>query len=322
MRKRIWIPTQVSSPFVVELPTIGVEGLYHVELIDEDSGKIKKCLDFHNVITNNGLNSIGSGTTLNVALNILAVGTGSTTPAITDTALVAQIASTSFDGGFADFDSTQTIPVEFSFRKRTRVFLASEANGDLRELGFVSGNVLINRSLFKDSQGNPTTVLKTATDLLKVVYEYRIYAPLTDVTGTFHLGPAACGSLDYVIRPQNVNNALGWGALLSNMGSQSAGAALHESLVLSSRTSNNEPTPTADASTASLLPYTGSNFYQDTFFFWDYTVGNFTSSGHLVTWNPWKASNRNIWQMACSASIEKHDTNQLTLIFRQRWTRV
>jgi len=324
-RKRIWIPEGYAPPLpsVIELPPIGVGGYFYVDLIDSKSGRVKQHLEFPNLITNAGLDFIGTGTKLDTVYSIIAVGTGTTTPAVTDTALDDEIGSTTNDNGIADVDGTVSSPREYTFRRRTRVFLEGEANADLTELGWKIGSTFANRALFKDLAGNSTTVFKTENDLLRISYEYRIFAPLVDLSGSFDLG-AGSGSTSYILRPQNVNQADGWGALRSNMGNYSSPfAKVHETAQLSSRTGNNDPSPSAEESSNTLTPYTSSNFYRDMEYEWTYADGNFGSGVGLVTWNPWfTAGNRAIWQMFLSSSVEKTNTNKFAIRFRQSWNRV
>lgn len=324
MRKRIWIPEyQIPEREIVELPPVKLGGYFYVDLIDAKTGEIKQHLEFPNLITDKGLDFIGQGISLDTMYNLLAVGTGSTVPSVSDTTLEAIVASSVGSQGIADVDSTSTTP-EFSFRRRTRVFLEGVANASLSELGWLVSGVAANRALFKDLAGNPTTIEKTKEDVLRVVYEYRIFAPLNDVTGTIAVGDLATSSIAYTIRPQNVNQSNGWPNLLDNMGDYSTPEArVHETLVLGSRTGNNNPSPQASETTSSFAPYALGSFFRDMEYKWTPLDGNFSSQIGLITWNPWNtASDLMIWQMHLSQSIEKEINNTLRMTFRQRWARV
>ncbi len=324
MRKRIWIPEpQVPKKEIVELPPIKLGGYFYVDLIDAKTGEVKQHLEFPNLITDKGLDFIGQGTSLDTIYTTLAVGTGSTAPAVSDTALEALVASTTSNGGFSDSDATSASP-EFSFRKRTRVFLEGVATANLTELGWLFGGVAANRKLFKDLAGNPTTIEKTKEDILQIVYEYRIFAPLNDVTGTIAGGDMATSSIAYTIRPQNVNQSNGWPNLLDNMGDYSLPEArVHETSVLGSRTGDNDPSPQASESTSSFAPYVDGTFLRDMEYTWNPPDGNFGSQVGLITWHPWFTSgDLLLWQMHLSQSIEKGADNKVDITFRQRWTRV
>ena len=324
-RRRIWIPESPEiNERVVELPPIKIGGVYTVELIESKSGKVKQHLEFPNLITDAGLNFIGSGISLDTMYTTLAVGTDGATPTTSDTSLGNQVATSTDNGGEADTDSTESSPVEYAYRRRIRIFDETEANYSLKELGWIYGGLTVNRSLFKDINGNPTTLVKTDEDYLRIVYEYRIFAPLNDVVGSIVIGPPACGSVDYTIRPQNVNQTDGWPSLLSTMGSYATpSASVHEPQVIGSRTGNNFPQPSAMQSTSSFGSYVADSFYRDMEYVWSYAYGNFDSKVNLITWNPWAASGKKmLWQMHCSQSMDKTNTNKLTLRFRQRWARV
>jgi len=324
-RHRIWIP-ELTSPVtesIVNLPSVRLGGCYTVDLIEAKTGKIKQHLEFPNLITDAGLDFIGTGTNLDTIYTTFAVGTGTTAPAVTDVALESLVLSTTYDGGFEDADTTQSSPREYSSRKRTRIFLEDEANGDLTELGWLVGGTACNRSLFKDLAGNSTTVYKTSNDILKVVYEYKIFAPQGDASGTFDLGLGS-GSTSYVLRPQNVNNELGWGALRTSMGDYSEPfAKVHETAVFGSRTGDNDPSPSDEESSNTFAAYTSGSFYRDMEYVWTYADGNFDAGVSLITWNPWHNSgDRAIWQMFISSSIGKTSINKFLITFRQSWDRV
>jgi len=322
-RKRIWVPDLEEQPkMVVELPPIKIQGIYYIDLIDSESGEIKQHLEFENLITDDGLDLIGTGTSLDSALTTLAVGSGGSTPSTSDTALDNEVDSTTSDGGYSDVDTVETSPEEYSSRKRTRVFTESEAVADLRELGWKGGGVLVNRTLFKDAEGVPTVVEKSDRDILRIVYEYRIFAPLEDVTGTQNF--SGSNTVDYRIRPQRVNSSPGWLGLLDNMGNYaSALAYAHETKQLTDRYSSNNPSPSELYSSKTLETYTAGSFYRDMVFKWTYSDGNFASGIGLITWNLWPGAGgtTRIWQMYCSQSIDKTEDNRLDITFRQRWTR-
>lgn len=323
-RKRLWIPEYTPVQTVVEFPTITLGGHYHVYLIDAETKKVKQELEFSNLITDAGLDFIGTGITLSTIYTTLVVGIDDTTPTISDIALGNEIADTTNSDGQADVDGSETVPVEFAFRRRVRQFNENEANGDLKELGWKVGSVVANRTLFKDFEGNLITIFKTDRDILKIVYEYRIFAPPNDITGSF-IFSAGSGSVFYTIRPMNTTVALGWNKLLDDMGDYSdIEAKVHESNVFVDRTLANNPAPRVSETSSSFATYVPGTFFRDMTYKWDFSVGVFDNQINLVTWNPWPdlfSSGLMIWQMHLSSSIEKTSANRLDITFRQRWTR-
>ena len=248
------------------------------------------------------------------------MGTDNTTPTISDTALGNEIASTTNADGQSDEDGFEIAPVEFAFRRRTRQFGQFEANGQLRELGWLVGGVLANRTLFKDAEDNPTTIIKTKRDILKIVYEYRVFAPLNDVTGTFVFTDGSA-SVAYTVRPQNVISDNGWNSLLDFMGATGFEARVHESNDFTDRTIDNNPSPRDSSDSSSFPPYVDGTFFRDIEHFWGFIDGNFGSNINLVTWNNWATTSELLWQMHLSSSIEKSINNRLAMSFRHRWTR-
>lgn len=320
-RKRLWIPESGKIPIHhIELPPVRIGGYYYVYLIDAETSEVKRELEFPNLITDAGLDIIGNGTSLDTIYSTLVVGIGSAIPAVSDTVLENEIGSTTNSDGQSDVDGFEISPVEFAFRRRTRQFGQSEVNGNLRELGWTIDGVVANRTLFKDVNGNPTTVIKTDRDLLKIVYEYRVFAPLNDVTGTFTF-TLSSASVAYTIRPQSVTRPNGWNSFLSSMGSNASEARVHESNAFTDRTVNNDPSPKTSEDSSSLSPYVDGTFFRDIEYSWGFTDANFGSQINLVTWSNWNTTGELTWQMHLSSSIEKNVNNRMVMGFRHRWTR-
>src|SRR5574337_1573872 len=132
---------------------------------------------FDNLIVDNGLNRIGTGSYMDQCY----VGTGSTAPTNADTALEMQVASTS--SIHATTSGTSTSPPYYGYSRRTFRFGVGAAAGNLTEVGvgWYSGtNMLFSRALIKDIDGNPTTVTVLSDEVLDVAYEFRNYAPPAD----------------------------------------------------------------------------------------------------------------------------------------------
>lgn len=201
----------------VELPPCRteIEGRFTVELIDARTGLVKRHLEFRNLITDAGLEAIGTNA-LSTLCNYLAVGTGSTAPAVTDTALVSELFRTTNNGGFGDTGGVDTTNF-FAWIRRTRQFNEAEANGNLTELGFfrdATGGTMFNRQLFRDSNGVATTITKTSFDKLRVTYEWRLYADTTKPVQTINV--TGVGNVDVTTSVVNFTT-YGW---FYNMASQ------------------------------------------------------------------------------------------------------
>jgi len=190
-RKRIWIPEYSDSKVLTKSEISAsfrfqIGGIFTVELIEAATGRVKQRLEFPNLITDAGLNAIVGQADTAVALFIfLGVGTDSTAPVVGDTTLGSEVDRTSSNGGFADTTGFVTgsdiFDAPFYFKKRTRLFLEGEGNGNLTELAWfksAAASTMIVRSLFKDSGGTPITVTKTSSDQLKITHELRSYIPI------------------------------------------------------------------------------------------------------------------------------------------------
>jgi hypothetical protein len=136
---------------------------------------------FDNIILDSGLNRWGTGTIILGA----AVGTGTTTPAATDTGLETQITYTTTTGtghnvitaaGVSPYNNTRT------FVYRTAL---GALNGNYSEVGvgWASGS-MFSRARILDGGGSPTTISVASDEQIDIVYQLSVYPPLTDFTDT------------------------------------------------------------------------------------------------------------------------------------------
>ncbi|MCK9513663.1 MAG: hypothetical protein M0R28_20900, partial [Pigmentiphaga sp.] len=182
--KRIWIP---EAPFIhrrrliegeLRAPKARIQGIMTAELVHARTGLIARSLTFPNLITDAGLDGIGSST-IGAMTSYCGVGTGNSAPAVGQTALDAQVIRTNSTGGFAEERGVDG-GLAYTWWKRTRVFTTAQANATLAEIGFFSassGGTMFARQLIKDELGDPTTITKTDEYELRVTYEVRWYLP-------------------------------------------------------------------------------------------------------------------------------------------------
>ena len=161
-----------------------LEGRFTFVLTKPD-GTSRTVADFPNLITNGGLDRIGSGLTY---LGYIHLGTGSTAPTFTDAALTSFLASSNTSASTLDQVSTcaNSSPyyAQYTINKR---FAAGIATGNLAEVGVSWSNTtgsLFSHALILDGGGNPTTITKLADEVLDVLYTLRIYISLADVSAT------------------------------------------------------------------------------------------------------------------------------------------
>ena len=161
---------------------IGLQSEWEVTLKDAITGNIKQHIPWHkNTILDAGLNFLlgwGYGFTnywpnlphpTYTPFGYVAVGTGNTAPATTDTGLQTPI----LRKAMRTVDSTELVVTDPTapYCIIGTTFVESEANGDLKEVGLattLAGGTFFNRDLFKDGNGDPVTITKTSNDLLVV----------------------------------------------------------------------------------------------------------------------------------------------------------
>ena len=195
---------------------------------------------FHNLITNTGLENYGIFTGINWGRGCR-VGSGSATPAFTDTNLQTIVATTvdRLTGATHSRNLAATPP--YVEKVVTYRFAAGAAAGVLAEVGIVGstsdgsglGGALNaatpcgTRALILDGGGSPTTVTILSDEILDVTVRQRLYIP-GDVVGTITPTGGVAGAINYVIRPCEVDqdpttNDGGWGGNVTDYGWDFAG---------------------------------------------------------------------------------------------------
>lgn len=137
---------------------------------------------FNNIVLDSGLARMSAG----VWIDRCCVGTGNTTPAVSQTALTSFLASTTVRQSTSTLLQTTTSPY---YRSATITWRFSEgvAAGNISEVGLGWGNsTLWNRALVLDANGNPTTITVLSDEFLDVLAEIREY-PTLSTSGTFLL---------------------------------------------------------------------------------------------------------------------------------------
>lgn len=142
--------------------TINMHNKFDVQLIDSKTNEIKQQCTAYNVV----LNTYYSDQSKNVytPLTTIALGTGTGTPAVTDTALFrALITKSGSPSSLTHIIDDNIYKFYFTI---TVTFNESEANGDLTEIGL--GSKLYTHAMFTDSEGATISIHKTNNDRLTV----------------------------------------------------------------------------------------------------------------------------------------------------------
>lgn len=162
----------------------GLEGWVSWRLVDRRGREVAGG-EQHNLILNSFLNALATWTNLDnnggpygtpgisALLTHFAVGTSSTTPAVTDTALGSQVGSRVTT--LVSQSITRVSECVYDYVVE-REFGFADGNGNLTEFGFAAGassDILI-RELFRDVGGDPITVTKTSDYKLRIKYTQRL----------------------------------------------------------------------------------------------------------------------------------------------------
>jgi hypothetical protein len=160
-----------------------VEGHWEIEVHRRGLGVVAK-REFHNLITDAGLDQLGTMTFANVTA-VVHVGTGTVAPSVTDTTLAGPLAGSTGRRAspdvthlWADYTSESPPRIQYD-RISVYQFPVGQVVGNLSEIGVGPGSVsspesLFSRALILDSNGDPTTVTATADDIVVCRYTLRI----------------------------------------------------------------------------------------------------------------------------------------------------
>lgn len=181
---------------------VGLSGHYKVFTKSEKHGRILRA-EFDNLILDVGLERPGLG----VPISECQVGSGTSTPVASQTALDSLVATTSSKTAsnttFVD-GATPYSQVVMTYR-----FAEGSATGILAEVGMGWGGGLFSRARILDSGGSPTTIEILADETLDVEYTLRVYPPTSDVTGSRTIAGVATA---YVYRPALISDEAMWSA--------------------------------------------------------------------------------------------------------------
>lgn len=179
----IWVPKAKILEGEIGFKSGQVAGQYTIRKYKADTNElIQEVGPFDNLITNQGLNRVGTG----IFGDRLFIGTGTATPAVTDTQLGAYLNYTATPSPSGVWNSTILrggSPDYWVQGAGTWRFAAGTATGTLTEVGigwFTSGTTAANhrvssRALIVDSGGSPISITVLADEYLDVTYSLRYY---------------------------------------------------------------------------------------------------------------------------------------------------
>lgn len=281
------------------------------------SGESRIVADWQkNLILDSGLNRIA---TQGVYVTQCQVGSGSTAPEASQTSLVSRIA------GVSRASSTVAISGSapyYIYDRSVYSFGEGEAAGNLSEVGFgwsaTASGSLFSRALIKDPSGAPTTITILPDEYLDVIYELRVYAPASDVTGTITATGDIGGTYAYTLRASTLADSPGVNAW--SMTSQSARRGAGNNQVKSgdigpvtgipSGTSNNVSADNASA-------YVAGTFYLDRVQTVPPTAGNFATGLRSMDMK----LGVGCYQIQFEPAIPKTSNDLVQLTIRLSWSR-
>lgn len=171
---------------------------FDVKVVDAESGVIKQTAVGFNVITNYYFNCRLTGSPISKTSDLfryIAIGTGTGTPAVTDTALFSQLIRKEV----TTLETVYEYPTSYTTKQIK--LEATECNGstitEVALVGVYSGTLtnsyyIMSHAMLQDSEGNQIAIAKTDTD---VVY----------ITATFYVTytPSGFGSNGIYPKPEN-----------------------------------------------------------------------------------------------------------------------
>lgn len=317
---KIWVPkfkiAEPKSPITVGG---GLTGHYTMRVIR--NGVIRRELSFPNVITNLGLNRLGTNAGV---LSSCAVGTGTGTPNVNDTSLGNQLATS--DSTPDTVRATQGEPPYYAMKRRTYQFDAGTATGNLTEVGVGwSGNPLnlFSRSLILDGEGSPTTLTVLEDEILQVVYEVRLIPPTDDVEDSATIGGE---SYDYTMRAANVTSSSttsGWAVSASNievfLGRPNTSALSHQAFDGAIGAITSAPSGSSSNGSLDEGTYGDNDLFRDYSVTWGLGSGNFGGGIQSIRTGMLSAGSV-AFQIGFSPEIPKTDEQVFTANFRVTWS--
>lgn len=324
----------------INLPTFGMSGQFRL-VVSKGPGERGVKHDtgfFNNLITDVGLNRIGTSTYTGPLVSATAlttfqntcgrfvVGAGSATPQITDTALQSPVAFASANVSLVSESSSYSRGwYELTV---THEFGQGQAAGNLSEIGIQrtsASGPLWSRALILDGEGNPTTITVLEDEYLTCYYTLRIMIPQEDAVFNIDVDYGDDGIVPTVVtaRPLRANDSditRGWGFSCAKIGGSATGwsGLKFYSEGLASPTSNS---PLGSSVTSSVygwqeIPYIDGSFVR--YLTRTATLGELNSN-NLSTAELFALMGA--WQINFNPPLQKNNTQTMQLTFGYSWAR-
>lgn len=286
--------------------------------VSKDGEVVRTYGPFHNMITDLGLNYLGTAGTPNSRAY---VGTGTVPATASDTNMgVFKVASNARTGrSYVAATSPNFIAQELC----TYRFNAGTINGNITEVGIGWGsnplNALWSRELIVDSLGNPVTVTVLETEILDVVYVRELAVPQDDTTGSFVINGV---TYDYVMRSALAGSwKIGDEFAYPTKGIISS-RQLGAGVTLGPITANTSGGASTSASSASSLAYVQGSYERAGVTSWALGAGNITGGIHALELRTDAQSELQCYfKMSVTPPIPKTALNTFSMTMKFSWGR-
>lgn len=293
-----------------------IEGYFNLVVRDSKTLEVKRETGFFkNIITDYGLNRLGTSGVLNGC----AVGSGNATPLASDVALQSQVARTTTV--FANSTTNSSTAPYYSSYIRTYRFAEGTAAGNLSEVGINANNAspfqLWSRALILDGSGSPTTITVFPNEVLDVVYECRIYAMENDVTG----GPITLLGVAYNWTMRAIRATADMAGILLN-GTSAAGTASAYNGDLAAVTASAPSGATSgNSGTGTILAYANNSYKRQVTYTWSISQGNSSTGIKSVLLPSTSSTSSPYFQVGLDKIFPKTTTNTFSIVFEYSWAR-
>lgn len=296
----------------------GLKGEFQLTILRADRSVKWRSAFMPNLITDICLDRIGAAAGIG---SFCRIGTGTTAPAFTDTALQSQSASTSnvinqstVNAGAPNYETTHTAVFEFAL---------GTVVGNMAEVGIgwsaSTASTLATRARILDGGGSPTTITVLVTEILQVTYRLTGYPALTDATGTVTISGTVYNYTARLYSAASVSGVSMFGAMVSVVANGPQGFTG----ALGSITSGGPAGTSANLTTGALQAYTAGTYYRDYTISAAIAVGNLAGGIKSIICGVAGSGGATFvrTQIEFSPNIPKTSTNVLNMTLRQAWAR-
>lgn len=192
--------------FVFE-DSMSVGCVFRVQKFKKDGTITYDGPEFHNTVLDQALNKM-ENTSIHDLTKRCHVGTNGSQVYTSNEGLLEPIAHVEDTGATYGGEDETSLP--YAYKRREWLFDEGDAEGDLKEVGLsTTDDFFFNRQLFKDSEGNDTTITVESDEGLRIFTEVRLYGGMNitdEETGSFEFnseasdGTVTSGTISYTMK--------------------------------------------------------------------------------------------------------------------------